>query len=257
MNEVIEELRKKLIESLLQKHSDWNQNVYNSQQYQQELKYISDVTKDFIETVRSIALYSTRANEIYENFLCIKASDDLIQSAIAIQILAENGIYNSISRELRYLIEMITKYVIIDYAKMGQKLDIKIKYLEKNIPNASINIIEKYSTPFYEPISVNFRNEVKDFFYKSCAYVHPSKKQLDEQLSNYENGNTIGFESAEMFINANKIIFRAYDMILTMCLHSFGHSMSKDLFEQIFNENIKWKFHKGKYIKEYKNMLFP
>jgi hypothetical protein len=46
------------------------------------------------------------------------------------------------------------------------------------------------------------------------------------------------------------------DYELTMCYHSFGYSMSKDLFEQIFNENPKWKFHKGKYVKEYKKTLF-
>jgi hypothetical protein len=256
MNEAIEELRKQILESLIEKHSDWKQKVYDSQQYQQELKYIVDITKDFVDTVRSISLYSTRGGEIYENFLCIKASDDLIQSAIAIQMLANNGIHNSIKRELRYLIEMITKYVIVDYDKMGESLDIKIKYLKENIPNASIETIENYSTPFPEPFSTIFRNEVKDFFYKSCAYIHPSKKQLDEQLNNYKKGNSIGFESAQMFTDLNKLIFRAYDMILTMCFHSFGHSMSKDLFEQIFNENTKWKFHRGKYIREFKNTLF-
>ncbi len=60
----------------------------------------------------------------------------------------------------------------------------------------------------------------------------------------------------KMINDINKLVFRAYDMILTMVFHSFGYSMSKDLFEQIFNDNPKWKFHKGKYVKEYSKTLF-
>ena len=256
MNDPIEELRKKIIESLTQKKSDWKGKVFDTQQYQQELKYIDDITYDFISSIRTISIYSRRGGDIYDNFLCIKASDDIIQSALAIHMMAKNGIHNTIKRELRYLIEMNTKYVIVDYAKMGAKLEDKTKYLKDEIPNSSIEIIDKYSTPFNEPLKSNFRSEVKDFFYKSCAYVHPSKKQIDEQIKNYENGNTIGFESAKMFSDLNRLIFRAYDMMLTMCFHSFGHSMSKDLFEQIFDDNAKWKFHKGKYVKEYRKTLF-
>lgn len=59
-----------------------------------------------------------------------------------------------------------------------------------------------------------------------------------------------------MFTDMNRVLFRAYDMILVMIFHSFGHSMSKDLFEQLFDENPKWKFHKGKYVKEFRKTLF-
>lgn len=251
----IDELKKKIFESLLIKQSDWHETVYDSQQYQQELKYINCVTQDFVDTLRAISIYSTRAGGLYDNFLCIRATDDLIQSAIAIHQMIKNGIHNTVKRELRYLIEMTAKYVIIDYAKMGEKLEIKTQYLKDEIPNSSIDIIDNYSTPFSACTALNFKSEVKDFFYKSCAYVHPSKKQIDEQLNNYENSNTIGFESPKMLSEINKKVFRAYDMILTMCFHSFGHSMSTDLFEQIFNENNKWKFHKGKYVKQYKRHL--
>ena len=151
---------------------------------------------------------------------------------------------------------MITKYVIVDYAKMGESFEVKTEYLRNEIPNSSIDIVNQYSTPFSVDTKEQFQSEIKDFFYKACAYVHPSKKQIDEQVKNYERGNTIGFESSKMFIDINKLVFRAYDMILTMVFHSYGYSMSKDLFEQIFNDNPKWKFHKGKYVKEYSKTLF-
>jgi hypothetical protein len=256
MEDPIEELRKKIIELLSKKKSDWKENVYDSQQYQQEIKYINDITLDFVNTLRTISFYSTRGGDIYNEFLCIKAIDEVIQSAIAIQMMIYNGIHNTVKRELRYLIEMITKYVIVDYEKMGEKLEVKTQYLKDEIPNSSIEIINKYSTPFAEPVASTFRSEVKDFFYKACAYVHPSKKQIDEQLSNFERGNTIGFESAKMITDINKAVFRGYDMVLAMVFHCFGYSMSKDLFEQLYNDDPKWKYQKSKYVKEYSKTLF-
>lgn len=211
---------------------------------------------DFVNTIRTISIYSTRGGDIYTNFLCIRTIDDLIQSAIGIKTMIENGIHNTVRRELRYLIEMTTKYALVDYEKMGENFSTKTEYLRYNIPNSSIEVVEDYSTPFSGDLKNQFRSEIKDFFYKSCAYVHPSKKQIDEQMDNYKRGNTIGFESAKMFTDINKTVFRAYDMILVMVFHSFGLSMSKDLFEQIFDEDSKWKFHKGKYVKEFRKTLF-
>jgi hypothetical protein len=256
MNDPIEELRDKLKEAFFKKEADWTEKIYKSQQYQQELKYLKDMSKDFVDSLRYISIYSTRAGEIYNNFLCIRTIDDLIQSAIGILSMVENGIHNTVRRELRFLIEMITKYVLVDYAKMEESFQVKTDYLKDEVPSSSIEVIEDYQTPFSGDLKKEFRNEMKDFFYKSCAYVHPSKRQIDEQMRNFENGNTIGFESAKMLTDINRTIFRAYDMILAMVFHSFGHSMSKDLFEQMFNDNTKWKFHKGKYTKAYKELLF-
>lgn len=226
-------------------------NSTNKKQFEQEFKCLNDITLDFIHTLRAISLYSTRAGDIYPNFLTIRLLDYTIESAIGIYSLVQNGIHNMAKRELRYLIEKSTKYVIIDNKQMNLTLDEKISYLKDNIPNSSIDIISEYITPFEEPFAKEFRDDVKDFFRKQCAYVHPSKKQIEEQLKNCLNGNTIGFESIKMLIDLNKLIFRAYDMILVMIFHSFGDSMSGDIFIQLLDDNDKWRFHKGKYTKEY------
>ena len=47
--------------------------------------------------------------------------------------MVKNGIHNTVKRELRYLIEMMTKYLIVDYDKMGKPLHEKLDYLKNNI----------------------------------------------------------------------------------------------------------------------------
>lgn len=256
MEDEIEKLSKTLEQAFVTKNSHWKDEVYASQQYQQEVRFLQTVSMDFINTVRAISMYSTRSEHIYREFLSIRTIDDLIQSSISIKLMVENGIYNIPKRELRYLIEMTTKYVIVDYLRMGDSFESKAEYLRDKVPRSSIEIINEYSTPFSGNLKDEFKSEVKDFFYKSCVYVHPSKKQIDEQIKNYEQGYVIGFESSKMFTDMNKVLFRAYDIILVMILHSFGRSMSKALFEQLLDETPKWKFHKGKYAKEFRKTLF-
>ncbi|WP_375723500.1 hypothetical protein LXN10_13435 [Arcobacter sp. KX21116] len=60
----MEELQIKLKEMLTDKQDTWNKDVYNSQHYQEELKLIRNITNDFIYTLNSISLYSTRAGNI-------------------------------------------------------------------------------------------------------------------------------------------------------------------------------------------------
>ena len=107
MKNPIEELRKQIIESLSNKKTDWEEKIYNSQQYQQEIKYLNDITKDFIDTIRTVSIYSTRAGGIYDKFLCIRTIDDIIQSSMGILVMIQNGIHNTARRELRYLIEIV------------------------------------------------------------------------------------------------------------------------------------------------------
>ena len=54
--------------------------VFDSQQFKQELKYLSDFSWDAIQTIRTISIYSTRAKDIYDEFLSIRSSDDILQS---------------------------------------------------------------------------------------------------------------------------------------------------------------------------------
>lgn len=253
--EIIESIFDDLAEERRNKTSEYKDKVFDSQQFQEQLKFLSGITNDFVQTIKAISFYSTRANDIYDNFLTIRASDDLIQSAIGIQSLVLNGIQNTSKRELRYLIEMSVKYLVVDQELMGKSLDEKTKYLKSDVPNSSIDVISRLALPFERGFEKEFKDEVTDFFYKQSAYIHPSQRQIEEQLDNYSKGYTIGFESAKSLSNMNILVFRAYDMILTMLFVGFGQSMSGDLFIEYYDSDTGWKYHKGKYVKAYSKLF--
>ncbi len=223
------------------------ETVLDSQQFQQEEKYLVTFTADFLKTIKITSYYSTRAKNIYDEFLVIRASDDLIQSVIGIQTLVLSGVHNMAKRELRYLIELYVKYLVIDQELMGKTINEKTNYLSSNIPNSSIEVIDRAYTYFDSSIDIAFKNEIKDFFYKTCAYVHPSQRQIEEQLKRYKKEEYIGFESAKELSDISRLICRAYDIILVLLLIGFGKSMAGDLFIDGFDKIPDWKFHKGKY----------
>ena len=208
-----------MLEHLRQKSKEHKENVLSSQEFIQGTKYLRSITKDFINALRSISFYSTRAGEMYRDFFFMRVIDELIESVIAISILSEQGIYNPLKRELRYLIELSVKSVGVDYLMMGKSIDEKTIFLETSVPNSSIEFIDKYPLPFDESGNNQFRAEIKDYFYKACAYVHPSGRQLRERLERARNGNYIGFDTAKMLTESNSLVFRAFDMILTLMFH--------------------------------------
>lgn len=255
MDEYLEKLADDLKKNLQDKISRHEITIADSQHYRQELQYLSDFSSDAIQSIRTIAVYSTRAKYIYDEQLTIHGSDDIIQSIIGLRNLVANGIHNLAKREIRYLIEMTTKYLVVDQETSGNSLNARSQYLADKIPQSSIEVIDRLTTPFERSLDKQFKDEVKDLFYKACAYVHPSKRQIDEQLDNYSKGIHIGFETAKMLSDINRLLFRSYDIVLTMLFIGFGQSMSGDLFIEVFDDDPKWKFHKGKYIKEYSKLF--
>ncbi len=77
---------------------------------------------------------------------------------------------------------MMTKFVIVDYDKMGETLNVKTEYLKTNIPNPSIEIIDQYNLPFSDKLNQEFKNEVKDFFIKHVHMFILLKNKLMSKL---------------------------------------------------------------------------
>ncbi len=255
MDDYFLQLAADLKKKLQDKHDAHQKDVINTQAFQEQLRYLSDFSWDAIQTIRILSFYSTRASHIYDKLLTIQVSDDLIQSIIPLRDLVVNGVHNMARREIRYLLETVVKYLVVDQEQIGKALTDKMAYLGTAIPNSSIEVVDRMTTPFNPATDQEFKNEIKDLFYKACAYVHPSQRQIEEQIANYDKGNHLGFETTKMLGSITTLLFRTFDILLTLLFIGFGASMSKDLFEKLFNDEPKWKFHKGKYVKQYATLL--
>jgi hypothetical protein len=225
-----------------------------SQEYQQEVKYSSRFMWDFLTALRICWFYSSRGGSIYDNSIVIRSTDDLVQSTIATSVLLRNGMHTPIKRELRYIIESSVKNLYVDQQMEVRKplpsLAERLDFLHDHVDRSSIDVREHLRLVAFDAATEKqFIDELNDVYRDCCAYVHPSKRQIEERLDLAEQGRSSGFETAEELRAIAKLMFRVYDMALTLYFHGFGLSMTGDVFTNGFDDRPEWKFHKGKYVK--------
>jgi len=223
-----------------------------SSAYQNELKFIQRITSDAIILLHIFLTYSTREGEFSHNSLTIRSTSDLGESIFAASHLVEQGLINPIKRELRYMIENLVKTLYVDQHAKKQKslmlLTERLTFLEKNVNSSSIDIRKNLQLAALSlDNEKQLVNEINNLYRDCCAYVHVSRKQIDERLSLAERGRSFGFETPEELRKIGRLMFRVYDVVLTLYLHS-NLITTGDIFIQILDEQPKWKFHKGKYI---------
>ena len=220
--------------------------------YQSELKFIERMTSDIIVLLRLCLMYSGRAGEYSENSLTIRSTDDLGQSVLAAWHLVQQGMINPVKRELRYIIESSVKYLYVDQHTKGieplAKLPERLTFLETNV-NSSIDAREELKLAALHPDDAKqFVDELYDIYRDCCAYVHVSRGQIEERLDMIEKGRPLGFETGEELRKIGRLMFRVYDVALTLYFHGYGLSMTGDIFIEALDDIPKWKFHKGKYV---------
>ncbi|MBE9155984.1 hypothetical protein IQ265_03930 [Nodosilinea sp. LEGE 06152] len=220
--------------------------------YQSELSFIERMTNDVITLLRLCLMYSGRAGEYSENSLTIRSTDDLAQSILAIWNLVQQGMLNPVKRELRYIIESSVKYLYVDQHTEGieslAKLSERLTFLETNV-NSSIDVREELKLSALHPDDAKqFIDEIYDIYRDCCAYVHLSRRQIEERLDMVKRGRSLGFETAKELQKIGRLMFRVYDVALTMYFHGYDLSMTGDIFVEVLDNKPKWKFHKGKYV---------
>ena len=94
-----------------------------------------------------------------------------------------------------------------------------------------------------------FCDELTDVYYKQCAYIHPSQRQIEELVARAESGKPLGFDTAAELRKIGQLMFRLYDMLLILHFHGVGLGLAGDILVQCFDDEPKWKFHKGKYTR--------
>jgi hypothetical protein len=224
-----------------------------SPEYQNEVKFISRVTGDLVRLLQVCNVYSTRAGEYSANSIVARSTEDLAQSVLAAWNLIQDGLINPVKRELRYLIESQIKYLFVDQqtesGKPLAKLDERLDYLQANV-DSSIDVREQLKLHlFHLDDAKQFVDELYDAYRECCAYVHVSRRQIEERLKLAEAGRSLGFETADELRKIGRLMFRIYDMALALYFHGYGASMTGDVFVTVLDDWPEWKFHKGKYVK--------
>ncbi|PEY90221.1 hypothetical protein CN360_25325 [Bacillus cereus] len=233
-------------DSIKEKQKWHEEEVMNSQAYKQAFNYRKALIEDFSKGLYLIPMAARRDHAFVKESALIFGCTDLYGSLIAINLITEEIMLNAPKRELRYMLEAIIKYAAVDQICKGKTLEEKLDYLYTKIPRSSISPIDDI-----EGLTDVMVADTKELYSLLSQFIHPSKKQISEYKSQFEGGN-IGFESYKELDSFNRLLFRTCDIILYLLLKNMGPYVIKDVF-YVLQDNKKWKFHKGKYVKTLPN----
>lgn len=222
-------------------------NMHSSEEFKSQKKYFMRLTADASNALRAAYSHAVIAKSYADKSITIQSTDDFDQSVLAVSFLHEQGIHNPIKRELRYLIESAVKYVYIDQHNPTASLSDKVLLINQLAPSIDIRKDIKLEA-FHAEDSQHFVNELYDAYRQCCAYVHVSPRQVEERLRQRERGGALGYETTNELRKLNRLIFRVYDIALTLYFHGYSLSLSSDLFVNCFDNLPDWLFHKGKYV---------
>lgn len=226
-------------ESLIKMHS--------SEEFKAQKNHFMKLTLDASNALRAAYSHAVIAKSYADNCMTIQSTDDFDQSVLAVSFLYDQGIHNPIKRELRYLIESMVKYVYIDQKNPEASLIEKVSLTNQLPPSIEMRKDIQLKA-FHEEDRQHFVNELYDAYRQCCAYVHVSPKQVEERLGRRDRGGALGYETTDELRKLNRLIFRVYDIALTLYFHGYGLSLSGDLFIGYFDRLPDWVFRKGKYV---------
>lgn len=219
----------------------------STERYQNALRRLDNVIwKSFIPTIRTILFASTRS-DLYVNFLSIRMIDELLESAVSILFLADQGFINQCKRELRFTLEASLKYWFINQQMMGSAFEEKMLKFNEILPNSSLNFLDKIDI-YGLPEKNDFKAATNCLYKDLCKYVHASNSQSSERITKSSRGEYLGFTSSEEIEDLSKLVFQTFDIILSCQFSALGPSMTGDLFINVYDDQTEWAFHKGYFV---------
>lgn len=220
----------------------------NSEEYKVEWKRFLEIRNSLISCLRFCYMNSIRDGKSQEQNFFLLMTDDIIQSIVSLEILAENGFVNTCRRELRYLIELSIKSCVIVNNRETVKFEDQVKEYEKLLNSSNINPINSLTFWYLKTHDDEFKTETKRLYGYLSKYSHSSSHQILERLDRAERGRTIGYEGINELRDLNNDIERVYSVVIILIFHSVAQYVVGDFMVEPNGETVKWYFNKSKFI---------
>lgn len=221
-----------------------------TQGYSQELDRLDKISFSLIHIIRNSWLQSSRHPPLLDELLMYSATDDTIESLVAIRGLVHQGVHNVARRECRYLLELAVKFLFVDQQlpdiRSHTRQD-RLQFLADRVPRSSIESVWELEVILGGDQTVaDYRNDVKRLWSQMAGYIHPSTVQAEERLRRAARGAYIGFEDARSLRSVVSQLTQAYDQLGTMWLMAAGPSAAGEILTEI--EQTQWAFRNTKWL---------
>jgi hypothetical protein len=215
----------------------------------QKLRQTRDICLSFLQGLGIIVHDTGRDSAYFQNHLLSYVAQDFLQSALAILLLAQEGIQNACRRELRFMLETSVKLCFVQQQHCQSSVSEKLDIFRKQLNSPSITIRSQLKLDMLPSLEFqNFQQEVGRLYGGMSKYVHLSVDQLVKRIELVTYGRTSGNESAAEVDSLNDLVARGLACSLVLILHAVPRYVAGDLLVEPDGTSNTWYFRKSKYI---------
>lgn len=213
--------------------------------YLEQERRLVRLQEGFSAGLAVVWLMASRSWDQVENSLSFAFTHDAFQTIAAVTFMASQGSYSPAKRELRYLLESVTKHAYVDLTCPSTALADRVSYLETKVSRSSIDFVK--DVPLYG-LSPNdeadFRNSVTSQYSHFSSYVHRSPTQIRDELRRVGKGVPEPKLIAADLERFNRECFAVYDLAMFLQMQVLGPGLSGDAFVHGLDGARHWPFTK-------------
>lgn len=220
----------------------------SSKAYIQEIHRITEIRDDFVAAISAAWLVSSRDANSLDRSMLMRGLEDISESAVLISLSIENSVRNAVRRELRYMLEMSVKALVVDQQMPTSSFEDRLAFMKRKINASGIDDVKTLTLSLIPKEETEVIGRITSRYYKLCEYVHPSLSQIIERVALSDSGVRMGFDSASELKRMNDEVFEVYALILVMVFQGIGASFCGDIMVGVFDCKPDWVFHCNKYM---------
>ena len=203
----------------------------------------------YIQALRFVVHDTARDPEFSRTHLFAYLVEDLFQSAIAIPLLAAEGMWGVARRELRFILESSTKQAVIQHEAYTTSIQDKLSQFDRLLSSASISCKNRLSLNLLEEdLQPQFLEEVGRLYGEGSSYVHLSMRQIQDRMYSLEKGYRLGFEGEEEAKAATDLVARTLAASIVLLLHGVPSYVAGDLLVESDGTSRDWFFAQSRFI---------
>ena len=195
--------------------------------------------------------FSRAGDDAFNNF-AVHVTDEIIQAACAIRVLAMEGILDTSKRELRYLIELAAKACLVAQKYPSPRetsLDEQITDQKTTLGKTDLNLLNAVTIRDLDSqTSEQFVSEVKRLYGVLSQYAHASYRNLTERRARARAGRPIGKEGESDLADLNDLVVRAYSVVIVLLSQALPEWVIGDFMVSMRSTDHQWYFVRSRYI---------
>lgn len=213
------------------------------------LKKTDFIIRSYLAGLHFLALNSARDPNFSSRHFLTYLFFDFLQSALAIQFLAYEGLINVAKRELRFLIEASVKLCFVHQENYNSSIEDKLTEFGKILDSHKISVKKNLDLSMLsEEGIIAFSTEVGKIYHDTSSYVHLTSRQINERIEAIQAEKVPGKEKPEDIDELNILLSRGLSCSLVLIMHSVPEYAAGDWLVEENGKSNPWYFSKSQFI---------